>query len=381
MDVQGTCSEQFGAVRDAFAQNFDEGLEIGAAVAVTVDGEPVVDLWGGDADTEGTPWAEDTIVNVYSTTKTMAATCMLALADRGELDFDAPVAQYWPEFAQHDKGGVLVKHVMSHTAGLPGFVPPVTAEQIYDVEGLAAQLAGQELWWEPGTMSGYHALTQGTLQSEIFFRITGTRMAQWFQSEIADPLGADFALSLPASEDHRVADLVPPEINATEAFEINGVEVAMDSIAGRTLTSALLTALEPRTREWRAAEILAAGGIGNARSIARIHSALACGGEVDGVRIMSEAGARRALEVQIENLDQVLMANMTHGIGFGRRLEGWNVVQSENSMFWGGWGGSLAVVDFDNRVSFSYVMNRMDASLTGDPRNQRIAAAVYESLG
>lgn len=381
MDVQGTCSDQFGAVRDAFAQNFDEGLEIGAAVAVTVDGQPVVDLWGGDADTEGTPWSEDTIVNVYSTTKTMSATCMLALADRGELDFDAPVAQYWPEFAQKDKGGVLVKHVMSHTAGLPGFVPPVTAEQIYDVDAIAEQLAGQELWWEPGTMSGYHALTQGNLEGEILYRITGTRMAQWFQTEIADPLGADFAMSLPASEDDRVAELVPPEINATAALEINGVEVTMDSIAGRTLTSALLTALEPKTREWRAAEIPAAGGIGNARSIARIHSALACGGEVDGVRIMSEAGARKALDVQIENMDQVLMANMTHGIGFARSLEGWDTVQSENSMFWGGWGGSLAVVDFDNRVSFSYVMNRMDGSLTGDPRNQRIAAAVYESLG
>ncbi len=380
MNIHGSCGDEFAAVREAFVQNFDEGLEVGAAAAVTVDGEFVVDIWAGDADPRGTAWERDTIVNVYSTTKTMAATCMLALADRGELDFDAPVAQYWPEFAQHGKDTVLVKHVMSHTAGLPGFDPAVTAEQIYDVEGIATQLAGQELWWEPGTMSGYHALSQGNLEGEILYRITGTRMAEWFQREIADPLGADFYMSLPASEDARVAELIPPVVNATEHLEINNQTVAWDSIAGRTLTSALLDATEPQTREWRAAEIPAAGGIGNARSIARIHSALACGGEVGGTRIMSEAGARRGLEEQIDNIDQVLMGRLRHGIGFAREFEGWTCSPNENHMFWGGWGGSLAVVDFDARVSISYVMNRMDSSLTGDPRNQRIAAAVYQSL-
>jgi CubicO group peptidase (beta-lactamase class C family) len=380
MEIHGTCEKGFERVRDAFAENFDEGLEVGAAAAVTVDGEFVVDIWGGDADPNGTPWERDTIVNVYSTTKTMAATCMLALADRGELDFDAPVAQYWPEFAQHGKESVLVKHVMSHTAGLPGFVPPVTAEQIYDVDAIAEQLAGQELWWEPGTQSGYHALTQGNLEGEVLYRITGTRMAEWFQREIADPLGADFYMSLPASEDARVAELIPPEVNSTTELVINNVPISMDSIAGRTLTSAMLDATEPQRREWRAAEIPAAGGIGNARSIARIHSMLACGGEVDGTRIMSEAGARRGLEVQIDNDDQVLMARLRHGIGFARELEGWTTSPNENSMFWGGWGGSLAIVDFDARASISYVMNRMDAELTGDPRNQRIAAAAYAAL-
>ena len=136
-------------MRDAFEANFAAGLEIGAAAAVTVDGEFVVDVWGGDADTEGTPWQRDTIVNVYSTTKTMAATCMLMLADRGELDFDAPVARYWPEFAQNGKEGVLVRHVMAHTAGVPGFDPPITVEQLYDLDGVAANLAAQAPWWEP----------------------------------------------------------------------------------------------------------------------------------------------------------------------------------------------------------------------------------------
>ena len=299
MEIHGICKPGFEAVRDAFEANFAEGLEIGAAAAVTVDGEFVVDIWGGDADTDGTPWQRDTIVNVYSTTKTMAATCMLMLADRGELDFDAPVARYWPEFARNGKDGVLVRHVMAHTAGVPGFDPPITVEQLYDLDGVAANLAAQAPWWEPGTASGYHAISQGNLEGEILHRITGRRMADWFRTEVAEPLGADFWMSLPASEDPRVAELQPPVFSG-DRLTINGVEVSADSIAVKALLSCPQTAREPATREWRAAEIPAAGGLGNARGIARIHAALACGGAVDGVRLMSEAGVRRALQEQTD---------------------------------------------------------------------------------
>ena len=376
MEIHGTCKPGFAAVRDAFEANFTDGLELGAAAAVTVDGEFVADVWAGDAATDGTPWQRDTIVNVYSTTKTMAATCMLMLADRGELDFDAPVAQYWPEFAQNGKEGVLVRHVMAHTAGVPGFDPPITIEQLYDLEAVAANLAAQAPWWEPGTASGYHAITQGNLEGEILYRITGRRMADWFRTEVAEPLGADFWMSLPASEDHRVGELQPPVM--TGKLEISGVEVAADSIAVRTLLSAPQTGREPRTREWRAAEIPAAGGLGNARSIARIHSALACGGTVDGVRLMSEAGTRRALEEQTDGIDQVLMQRMRHGLGFGLQLG--DVDTGPGQMFWGGWGGSLAAIDLDARMSVAYVMNRMDADLTGDPRGNRIADAAQACL-
>ena len=197
--------------------------ELGAAAAVTVDGELAVDIWAGAADAAGNPWQRDTIVNVYSTTKTMAAVCMLMLADRGELNFDAPVARYWPEFAQHGKGSVLVRHVMSHTAGLPGFVPPVLPPLLYDLDRVAAQLAGQQLWWEPGTKSGYHAITQGNLEGEILYRITGERMAEWFAREVADSLAADFWMSLPASEDDRVAELqLPPPPTAMEVNRCGG---------------------------------------------------------------------------------------------------------------------------------------------------------------
>ncbi|WP_420438261.1 serine hydrolase domain-containing protein [Candidatus Poriferisodalis sp.] len=378
MEVSGTCKEGFEAVRDAFEQNFAEGLEVGAAAAVTVDGESVVDIWAGDADPQSASWDRDTIVNVYSTTKTMAATCMLALADRGQLDFDAPVCEYWPEFAQNGKDGVLVCHVMSHTAGLPGFVPAVSAEDLYDLDVIAERLAAQELWFEPGTKSAYHAVTQGNLEGEILYRITGRRMADWFREEIAEPLGADFWMSLPASEDRRVSDLIPPP--PPPMPELNGVPVGPDSTCIRTMTSCLLNATEPRTRAWRAAEIPAAGGFGNARSIARIHSMLACGGDVDGVRIMSYAGARKALEEQIDNIDDVLLLRLRHGLGFARELDGWVTSPNPNHMFWGGWGGSIAVVDFDVRASVAYVMNRMDAAITGDPRGGRIVDAAFASI-
>ena len=379
MEIHGTCKPGFEAVRDAFEANFDEGLEVGAAAAVTLDGEFVVDIWGGDSDTDGTPWQRDTIVNVYSTTKTMAAICMLMLADRGELDFDAPVAQYWPEFAQNGKEGVLVSHVMAHTAGVPGFDPPLTTiEQLYDLEAVADNLAAQAPWWEPGTASGYHAISQGNLQSEILYRITGRRMADWFRTEVAEPLGADFWMSVPASEDHRVGALVPPVFSG-DKLTINGQEVSADSIAVRALLSAPMTATEPATREWRAAEIPAAGGFGNARSVARIHAALACGGTLDGVRLMSEAGVRRALEEQTDGIDQVLMVRLRHGLGFGFQLgESFNTAPGQ--MFWGGWGGSLAAIDLDARLSVAYVMNRMDSDLMGDMRGRRIADAVRTCL-
>ena len=372
MEIHGTCKPGFEAVRGAFEANFAEGLEIGAAAAVTVDGESVVDLWGGDAGTDGTPWQRDTIVNVYSTTKTMAATCMLMLADRGELDFDAPVAQYWHEFAQNGKDGVLVRHVMAHTAGVPGFDPPITAEDLYDLDAVAANLAAQAPWWEPGTASGYHAISQGQLQGEILYRITGRRMADWFRTEVAEPLDADFWISLPASEDHRVADLQPPVFGGE--LTINGVEVSADSLAVRAILSCPMTAAEPATREWREAEIPAAGGFGNARAIARIHAALACGGTVDGVRLMSEDGVRRALEEQTDGDDQVLMVRMRHGLGFGFQL-GESFTTEPGQMFWGGWGGSLAAIDLERRMSIAYVMNRMDSDLMGDIRGRRIVEA------
>lgn len=371
MEVHGSCDDAFGPVRDAFIGNFDQGNEVGASVAVTHHGRPVVDLWAGDADQAGRPWEQDTIVNVYSTTKTMAATCVLMLADRGEIDLDAPVADLWPEFRANGKAGVLVRHVMSHSAGLSGFEPAITATDLYDWDRVCELLAAQAPWWEPGAKSGYHAITQGYLQGELVRRATGRSVGTFFHDEVAAPLGADFHIGLPASEDHRVADLVPPDLSAA----LGTGAIQPDTLAARTLLSCPLDATEPRTRAWRGAEIPAAGGTGNARSVARVHSALACGGEADGVRLMSADAVERILEEQISGTDGVLGVPMRFGMGFGLMSDLIPLSPNKRAFFWGGWGGSLAVIDLDAEVSVAYVMNRMGDGLAGDVRGALVALA------
>ena len=198
-EVGGTCDERFELVRTTFAKSLDAGADVGASVAVYLDGEPVVDIWGGYADEARTqPWERDTITNVWSTTKTMTFLCALVLADRGELEFHAPVARYWPEFAAGGKERVEVRHVMGHTAGLSGWTEPLEPEDLADWEKVTSLLAAQEPWWEPGSASGYHAVTQGFLIGEIVRRITGASIGSFFADEIAGPLGADFHIGLPA---------------------------------------------------------------------------------------------------------------------------------------------------------------------------------------
>src|SRR5579871_6432344 len=207
--VAGFVGEKFPAVREAFENNLESGLDIGASFAATKDGQLIVDLWGGWADEAKTrPWEKDTIVNVYSTT--MTALTALLVADRGELDFGQRVAHYWPEFAQNGKADIKVSHLMSHSSGLAGWEEKVTMEDMYDWEKATSLLAAQAPWWEPGTQSGYHAMTQGYLVGEVIRRVTGKTVGTVFREEIAEPLGADFHIGLPASEDARVADLIPP---------------------------------------------------------------------------------------------------------------------------------------------------------------------------
>lgn len=374
MEVHGFCKTGFEPVREAFVANFERGLEVGASVAVTRDGEPVVDLWAGDADAKGTPWAEDTIVNVYSTTKTMAATCVLVLADRGQLDLSAPVADYWPEFARNGKEGVRVCHVMSHSAGLSGFDPPLgSPEELYDWDAICQRLAAQAPWWTPGSQSGYHAITQGFLQGEIVRRVSGRSLGTFFREEIAEPLGADFHIGLDPVHDARVGELIPPKTAPQQQAEPG-------SVAARTFAGAALDGTEPRTSAWRRAEIPAAGGIGNARSVARVHSALACGGRVDGVALMSEAGVARILEEQTRGTDLVIGVPIVFGMGFGLNDAAFPISPNPRAFFWGGWGGSLAIVDLDARVSIAYVMNRMESDLLGDLRGGSVAAAAFQSL-
>jgi CubicO group peptidase (beta-lactamase class C family) len=372
MQTNGTCGPAFEAVHNAFIANFDAGNELGASVAVTIDGAPVVDLWAGLASTDGRPWVEDTIVNVYSSTKTMASLCVLMLADRGKLDLDAPVATYWPEFAQNGKGGVLVSHVMAHSAGLPGFDPPLEVADLYDWKKVCDNLAAQAPWWEPGTAVGYHAVTQGYLQGELVRRVDGRTLGTFFREEVAGPLGADFHIGLDAANDGRVADLVPPKNLLNEGY--SGAVAERMAAGGPPLD-----ATEPMTRAWRGAEIPAANGQGNARSMARIHSVLACGGALDGVRLLSEKTLARVLEVQIEGNDLALNVPMRFGMGYG--LPGELLpLPNKRVFFWAGWGGSIALIDLDARMSVAYAMNRMFPELIGDLRAAGIIIAAYTAL-
>lgn len=374
IEIHGSCNDKFTKVKDAFAANFSNGLDIGASVAVTVDGESVVDLWAGDlVDAGDAQWQENTIVNVWSTTKTMASIVMLMLADRGELDFNAPVAHYWPEFAQNGKEGVLVRHIMSHSAGLSSVEEPIVFEDYCDHEKICNMLAAQAPWWTPGTQSGYHAITQGHLQNEIVRRVSGETLGVFFKRNVAVPLNADFHIGTSQDMLPRVGFLKPAEPE-------DDPRLIEDSIAKRTLANPPLDALVPRKPEWRTAEIPAANGHGNARSVARIHSAVACGGEVDGVRLLSEVGCKKIFEIQTEGVDLVLGVPVRFGMGFGLNYHDMPVSPNPNTCYWGGWGGSLSQIDMDARMSFAYVMNRMRPGTTGDMRAASQLAAVYQSL-
>lgn len=373
--VQGVTGERFAPVREAFEANLSGGADVGASFCATIEGETVVDLWGGFADAAQTrPWARDTIVNVYSTTKTMTALAALLVADRGDLDFDAPVARYWPEFAANGKDRVKVSHLMSHSAGLSGWQEPITAEDLYDWEKATSLLAAQAPLWEPGTAPGYHAITQGYLVGEVVRRITGRSLGTFFREEIAEPLGADFHIGLPASEDDRVAELIPPPRGQAAG---DGQQTEIQAI---TFNNPGVDVAATRTRAWRGAEIPAAGGTGNARSVAEIHAILANGGVAKGKRFISEAGCRKALELQIEGQDLVLGGPARFGMGFGL-AGGVLPLPNPNSIFWGGYGGSLVIIDMDARTTFAYAMNKMAGTTTGDMRALGLAMAMWDSLG
>lgn len=384
-EIHGTVADGFAGVRDAFAANWELQNEVGASVCATVDGETVVDLWGGTATFDGgeeRDWEENTIVNVWSTTKTMSFLCCLLLADRGELDLYAPIATYWPEFAAGGKEEVATRHVMGHTAGLSGWDEPLEMADLLDHDKLVGLHAAQAPWWEPGSASGYHAISQGYLLGEIVKRVDGRTLGTFFADEIAGPLGADFHIGTPPECDARVAHVIPPpnplgEEGAREelaAADTNGIAV-------RTLANPAIDATFSSTVEWRRAEIPAAGGHGNARSVAGIHTLTANGGAAGGTQIISPGGLEVIFDVQAEGMDKVLLGTeLKMGMGFGLPSPMLPLPADSKVCFWGGWGGSLAIIDMDRRLSFSYVMNRMEGTLTGDLRGAGVLMATYAAL-
>ncbi|WP_329342720.1 beta-lactamase family protein [Streptomyces sp. NBC_00663] len=361
-DIQGSYDDLFTAVPNALAAFLDEG-DAGGSAAVFVDGEAVVDVWGGYADAARTrPWERDTVVTVFSVTKTMTALSALILADRGELDLDTPVARYWPEFAAAGKDKVLVRHLLSHTAGLPDYDGPLA--EIYDWPAVTARLAALAPQWEPGTAAGYHSLTQGFLVGEVVRRITGRTLGTFFAEEVAGPLGADFRIGLGPRDDHRVALAVPPP-----SYDEDYTASAPNADP-KPATATALRVRDANSLAWRRAEIPAANGYGNARSVALVQSAMACGGTVGGVRLLSPAGCARAWEEQFDGTDRTLGMPMRWGLGYG--LFG-------TTYGWGGWGGSLVMVDPEARMAVAYVTHQMREP-ADDQRGLEIVSAAYEGL-
>jgi CubicO group peptidase (beta-lactamase class C family) len=365
-DIQGSYDDLFSAVPSELAKLLDDG-DAGGSVAVFVDGEPVVDVWGGFADADHTiPWQRDTIANVFSVTKTMTALCALILADRGQLDLDAPVTRYWPEFATAStepaaKERVLVRHLLGHTAGLPDWDGPI--EELCDWPSATARLAAQAVQWEPGSAAGYHSLTQGFLVGEVIRRVTGQSVGDFFAATVAGPLGADFHLGLAAEDDDRVALTVPPPTR-DEDYAAG---------AGRDAPATAGTPVRIRDGNsvaWRRAQIPAASGFGNARSVALVQSVLACGGTVRGQRILSPAGSARARAEQFDGVDRVLGRPMRWGLGYG--LFG-------TALGWGGWGGAIVMIEPADRAVVAYVTNQLREP-ADDTRGLEVVMAVYDGL-
>ena len=372
--VQGECDAAFEPVRAAFQANFDRGADIGASVCITIDGEAVVDLWGGARDAaRSRPWERDTIAAVASTTKTATALSALLLADRGELDVDAPVARYWPEFAANGKAGVLVRHCLGHTAGLPGWDARLAMDDLYDWEKCTSLLAAQAPWWEPGTASGYHAVTQGYLVGEVIRRITGRTVGTFFREEIAEPLGAEFHIGVQPRFDALIAESIPPAVPEEPAQTTPG------SITMRIHNNPPL----PRERwgepAWLRAEIPAGNGFANARGVARISTLLACDGVSNGRRLMSSEGAARVFYQQSDGPDLGFLAPVRWGLGYALSLFGMRF-DDRKVCFWGGSGGSLIVVAPEARMTLAYVMNQLEGSPFGDPRNSAILRAALDVL-
>lgn len=377
VEINGFCDEQFTSVRETFAKNFEEGLEVGASFAATLNGKFIFDMWAGHADAAQTRlWEKDTIVNVWSITKIMTTICTLMLVDRGLLDLDAPVATYWPEFAQGGKEKLPVRYLLSHTAGLSGFDKPIRVKTLYNWEKIVNILAAQKPWWEPGTKSGYHVITFGYLLGELVRRITGKALGTFFKEEVAGPLKADFHIGLSEQFDSRVGELIPPPPIDMSQFE----DIDPNSIAAKTVMSAIVNPEDTKTRAWRAAEIPASNGYGNARSVARITAALACGGALDSVRLLSLDTIEKALEEQSYGTDLVLTVPIRFGLGFGLQNKELPIGLNQRIFYWGGWGGSKSIMDLDAKLSIAYVINKMVSTLTGDPQSEKLIEALYNSL-
>ena len=382
--IHGWNEPQFDAVRDAFATNFESHGDVGAAVAVYLHGEPVVDLWGGWYTPERErEWDRNTLVNVASTTKGLAAFCAHRLAEERRLDFDAPVSEYWPEFAQAGKGDIPVRWLMSHRAGMAAVSRPLVTEDLFDWETMTEALAKQEPWWTPGEQHGYHQLTYGWLVGEVLRRIDGRSIGAYWREEFAAPLGLDAHIGTGPEFDGRISTLINAPVDPDAP---NLLEMLAEGSVGAVSFSNPSLGLGPdeinvtSRRAWRAAEIPAANGHATARALARVYGGAANGGEIDGIHVIDPETLENAIVEQSNGPDTCLMTPTRFGLGF--MLTGEFMALGPNPRAFGhpGGGGSLGYGDLDANIGFGYTMNQMQNNLSGNPRVLGLIDAVYASL-
>ena len=388
--VEGECDGRFTAVRDAFVDNFATRGEVGASVAVTVEGKTVVDLWGGRRGEGGEPWEKDTISVVFSCTKGASALCAHMAADRGQLDFDLPVTRYWPEFGQAGKEGALVSMMLDHSVGLPSVRETLKDGAFYDYDYMVGVLEKETPFWKPGTRNGYHGVTSAWTVGEMVRRSTGRRMGVFLREEVAGPLGVDFWMGLPEDHEPRVAPMIAAPVDEAARTSRMARAMAADPGGPTALFMVNMGGFTANSRAARAAEIGSATGVSNGRGLAGLYAPLANGGTLGGVRLVGPDTLTRMGQVSVATHEDATLAIPTRfSLGFmksmdNRRLENTDscsAILSEAAFGHVGAGGSIGFADPECRMSFGYTMNRMGPGILLNDRGQSLVDAAYRAIG
>jgi CubicO group peptidase (beta-lactamase class C family) len=388
--VEGVCDPAFSIVLDAFCENFESRDELGASVCISVKGRTVVDIWGGRIAADGAPWTRDTISIVFSATKGASALCAHMAVDRGQLDLDAPVTRYWPEFGQAGKEGALVSMMLDHSVGLPHVRTTVKKGGFYDYDYMINLLAREEPFWKPGIRNGYHGITSAWTVGAMVHRSTGKRLGQFFRDEVAKPLGLNFWIGLPTELESRVAAMIYAPITD----EVRNSRISQAAVNEKDSPTHYfmfnMGGFDANSRDAHAAEIGSANGITNARGLAAMYAPLANAGKHNGVRLVGrDALQRMALCSVATHEDATLRIPTRFSLGFmkamdNRRLENaahCSLLISEPAFGHVGAGGSLGFADPECRMSFGYTMNRMGFGILMNDRGQSLVDAAYRALG
>ncbi|KAL4790512.1 beta-lactamase/transpeptidase-like protein [Aspergillus venezuelensis] len=383
--VEGHCDQRFNALRDVFTEHIKAGKDVGASVCVSINGTTAVDLWGGYAKPDlSQPWKRDTIAPVWSISKTISALAVLLLVDRGQLSLDDPVSKYWPAFDTEDKRSVKVKHFLSHTSGLPAWDPPIDVGTLFDSQDVATEkLVAQKPWWEPGTASGYHLVSQGLLIGEVVKRVSGKPLPQFVSDEFATPLNADFHLGIQNEEEFgRIAEMIPPAEGLPPGLLDKAPEPTHPMyIALRAMRGVRMEASLSSTPAFRKSGIGSIGGLSNASGFNKILQIITNKGTLNGHQYLKPSTIDLIFEIQAEGTDLVLGTPLKMGNGFGIGNTGIDWMPNGKVAFWGGYGGSIAIMDLDRGVTFTYAMNRMENGTLGNSNTEAYVRAFYRALG